>query len=455
METMKPPSLSTSVRPNAVYRCNQCGIESLESSCFVGVSRKGPQRFAVTCITCSQPTEPNGALPMFFGVLGAALLPILFLVGFRDRHSRMGFVGIVIAACLIQPILVLWHELGHFFSARLLGLEATLIILGTGPKVWSGKILGVPLRIHGWPTMGLTYLGARSMQWLRLRVWITVLMGPATNLLLIGAAMVLWNRLALVVDTNITILSILYNALLVAFSLLPHRVRRADRVYHSDGLQLLQIPFKKSADLAIYLAASAIASSSVLFNDADYAGARDVAVKGLERLPGNLWLSIMLSACQTSLGEYDAARTVLEPFLDSPVAEAAELRAVIANNLAIAVWLRDLGTAQSNESTARADALSERAFRMYPCILPYRSTRALILTATHRSEEALALLQYANYERGSAADRADRQAARAFALRELNRYEDAEHAIAVALRLVKTRGHMMAKLGLLAPASHV
>src|SRR6266700_2834231 len=113
--------------------------------------------------------------------------------------------------------------------------------------------------------------------------------------------------------------------------MLPHRVRRSGRVYHSDGLQLVQIPFKKSADLAIYLAAPAIASSSVLFNDADYAGARDVAVKGLERLPGNLWLSVMLSACHSMLGEYDAARAVLEPFLDSPVAEAAGLRAVIAN----------------------------------------------------------------------------------------------------------------------------
>jgi hypothetical protein len=34
-----------------------------------------------------------------------------------------------------------------------------------------------------------------------------------------------------------------YNALLVVFSLLPHRVHRSGRVYHSDGLQLLQIPF--------------------------------------------------------------------------------------------------------------------------------------------------------------------------------------------------------------------
>jgi len=438
---------------NAVYRCHQCGIVSGEPSCFVGVSRKGPQLFAVTCITCRQPTERNGTLSKVFSVFGAMFLPILFLMGFRDHHSRMGFAGLVVAACLIQPLLVLSHELGHFLSARLLGLEATLVILGAGPKVWSGKILGVPLRIHGWPTMGLTFVGASSMQWLRLRVWITVLMGPATNLLLMGAAMVLWNPLVRVVDANIIILWIVYNALLVVVSLLPSRVRRSGQPLSSDGLQLLQIPFKKSADLAIYLAASAIISSSLLFHDSDYAGARDVAAKGLERLPGNLWLCIMRSACHSRLGEYDAARAVLEPFLETSVAEAAAVRAVIANNLAIAAWLSDIGTAQSNEATAQADTLSARAFEMYPCVLAYRSTRALILTATHRPAEALALLQYSNYERGSAADRADREVARAFALRQLNRNEDADHAIAAALRLVKTREPMMAKLGLLTPAT--
>src|ERR1700722_37361 len=81
---------------------------------------------------------------------------------------------------------MLLHELGHFLTARLLGLDAILITLGLGPKVWSGKIFGVPLRIHAWPLLGLTCLGSQSLRLLRLRVWISVLMGPATNVLLIA-----------------------------------------------------------------------------------------------------------------------------------------------------------------------------------------------------------------------------------------------------------------------------
>jgi Peptidase family M50 len=286
----------------------------------------------------------------------------------------VGFVGLIIAACLMQPLLVVLHELGHFITAQLLGLEASLISIGVGPKLWSGKILGVPLRIHAWPLEGFIYLGSRSMRLLRLRVWVTVLMGPATNIFLIAVTVILWNSLVRVIDANIIILWILYNTILVLGNLLPHRSRQSGHVYRSDGLQLLQIPFQKSADLAIYLSASSIVTAVVLFNDADYAGARAVASKGLERLPGNPWLSTTLSACQISLGEYEAAQA---------------------------------------------------------------------------PEEALALLQYSNYERGTSANRSHRETARAFALRKLNRIAEADQAVALALRLNKIQPRWLSMIGVL------
>jgi hypothetical protein len=298
----------------------------------------------------------------------------------------MRFTGLFIAAALMLPLLVLLHELGHFLTARLVGLEPSLVTLGVGRKLWSGKLLGVPLRIHAWPLMGLTYLGARSVYFLRLRTWITVLMGPVANILLIAAAVLLWNYLVRVVDANIIILWILYNALMALGNLLPHRFRQSGQQYRSDGMQLLQIPFLKSADLVIYLAASALVTAKALFDDADYAGASAVATKGLERLSGNPLLSIMLSACQIHLREYAAAKVVLESLLGCSASEHPTLRAVIYNNLAVAVWLRDINTPLCGHSTARADTLSDRAYQMYPCVLAYRSTRALMLTATNRPD---------------------------------------------------------------------
>ena len=365
---------------------------------------------------------------------GAVLLPIFFLFALTGNKSVI-FPELLIAALIMLPVAMLLHELGHFLTARVLGLDAILITLGVGPKVWSGKLIGVPLRIHAWPLLGLTYLGSPSLRLLRLRVWITVLMGPATNVLLIATPVILWNSLVRVINPNILILWMVYNALLALANLVPHRTRQSGRQHRSDGLQLLQIPFKKRADLVTYLSASSLVTALMLFADEDYAAARDAANQGLARLPANPWLSITLSACHINLGDYEAARNVIEPLLDASTTESPALQAAVANNLGIAIWLRDWNTAQNAESTLRAEDLSNRAYTQYPCVLAYRSTRALLLTATDRAEEALALLDYSNYERGSKYDRGDHQFARAFASRQLNRTEDADRALAAGLNL--------------------
>src|SRR5882672_5672306 len=70
---------STPTKPDAsdVYRCNRCGIESKEPSCFVGVAKKGPQRFAVTCVTCTSDAGHRKPLGAFLG----------------DAHETRGFLG--------------------------------------------------------------------------------------------------------------------------------------------------------------------------------------------------------------------------------------------------------------------------------------------------------------------------------------------------------------------------
>jgi Zn-dependent protease len=359
--------------PDSIYRCNRCGIESSEPTCFLDGETRAPSGLAVTCITCTQSRRSSPGLRLVAGLFGAIGLPIFFLLALEPNAKRQ-IVTVVIAAFVMQPLIVVLHELGHFVTARFLGLQASLITLGAGDKLWSGRILGVPLRVHGWPLLGMTYLGSTSLRWLRLRVWLTVLMGPATNLLLIAAAAGLWTSLVRLLGTDIMILWILYNGILVVGNLVPRSTSIAGQRHRTDGMQLL---------------------------------------------------------------------------LDATPNATPEVRAVAANNIALALWLGDLHLPVAAQSTARADALSNRAYAMYPCVLPYRSTRALLLTATDRAEEALTLLGYCNYDRGSKADRGDQEAARAFALRHLNRRQEADQALAAALRLNTTRRYWLTRLGLL------
>jgi Zn-dependent protease len=434
--------------PDSIYRCNRCGIESREPTCFLDGEMRAPRGLAVTCITCNQSHGSSRGLRFVAGLFGAIALPVMFLLALEPNAKRQ-IVAVILAAFVMQPLIVVLHELGHFLTARLLGLQASLITLGAGYKLWSGRILGVPLRVHGWPLLGMTYLGTTSLHWLRLRVWLTVLIGPVTNVLLIAVAVVLWTPLERLVGPDIIILWILFNGILALGNLLPRSFSIDGQRHRTDGMQLLQIPFKKTAELAAYLSSHATVTALVLWEDGDYAGARNACLEALQRLPDNPVIITILSACEITLGDYDAAQVVLKPLLDVTTKVPPHVRAAAANNSALALWFGDLHSPRAELSTARADALSNRAYEMYPCVLPYRSTRALLLAATDRAEEALTLLGYCNYDRASKAERGDQEAARAFALRHLDRRQEADQALAAALQLNTTRRYWLMRLGLL------
>ena len=441
------PSTSTTTA-EAIYRCSSCGIESEEPSCFLAPSEKASP-LVRTCITCGKPAPTASRSRTVFGVFGILFFPLLItLLSFKDK-SPLIFPRLLLAACLIQPLVLILHEFGHWLTARLLGLEVNRVTVGVGPTIWAAKIMGTPVRIHGWPLSGRTSLGTRSMRFLRLRVWLTTLMGPGTNCLLIAAAVIFWDPLVRVFGPSIVFLWMTFNFIYLVSSLLPYRSRRSGVLLRSDGLQLLQMPFRKSADLAVYLSTTALLGAIELFNDQDYEGARQACLHGLERLPRDPLLNVILSACHINLGDYESGRAVLDPLIDSPPTLFPDLRAAIENNLGIALWLRDFNTDQRHESATRADSLLDHAYKTFPCMLTFRTSRALSLAATDRPDDALALLEYMNYDAGSQDDRANHQIARAFALRRLNRAEEAEQALAAGLKLTKKRLPWLSTIGLI------
>jgi hypothetical protein len=104
---------------------------------------------------------------------------------------------------------------------------------------------------------------------------------------------------------------------------------------------------------------------------------------------------------------------------------------------------------QPEHSLSRAAALSEMAYAKYPCVLAYRSTRALLLTAADRAQNALELLEYKNYDSGTPDNRSHRAIAQAFALRRLGRTAESEQALARGLKLTKMRLPYLRTMGLI------
>jgi hypothetical protein len=448
MDSSNPSDRPTATTAEPIYRCNICGIESPEASCFAGIATEGPYRLHGTCITCNQPAGAPETRRRIVALILLILAPTAFLVLIHGGQE-IGLIGLLIVSALIQPLIIALHELGHAIAAKVVGLEVTLITLGVGRFIWAGNILKFPVRLYAWPLSGMTYLGGRPSKFIGTRIWLTILMGPMTNGVLIFIAIVLWDPLGRVVDSNITLLWIIYNAMMGVGNLWPRRFIQFGQIHSTDGMQLLQTPFKNKLALAESLGIGPAGAIVVTYNDGDYAGAKENCLEELQRTPENPWLMVCLSACHINLGAYESGRAVIEPLLDSTRTLPPLLRAAVQNNLAVALWLRDLNMTQREESLPRADALSDHVYTMYPCVLAYRSTRALLLTAMNRPEDALELLEYRNYEHGSQDDRANRQIARAFALRGLNRNAEFEQALAGGLKLSKKRLPWLTKIGLI------
>ncbi len=430
-----------------LYRCKVCGIESPETTCFAAIATDGAYRLHGTCITCNEPHSVKETWRHFVIWIVSIAVPAGYLVATRGT-DQVGFLGLLLASGVIELLIIVLHEMGHAFAAKAVGLKVSVMILGRGQLWWAGKLLGLPVRLYAWPSMGLTQLGGRPARFIRARIWLTTLMGPVTNLCLMAAAILFWNALGKVVDSNITLLWIAHNAFMAAANLWPSQSTRAGRLYPTDGMQLLQIPFRNADELAEGLAMGDAGAILTTYNDGDYETARQICIIALERSPGNAGLTILLSACQVHLGDYESARSTIEPLIDTETL-GSPLQAAAANNTAVALWLRDFNRPLRAKSLSRADALTAMVYTKYPCVLAYRSTRAMLLADTDRVQEALALLEYVNYGHGNSESLSHREIARAFALRKLGRRAEADKALSDALEHQKSQLPLLRTIGLI------
>jgi tetratricopeptide (TPR) repeat protein len=433
-----------------IYRCHRCGIESVETTCFVGLGSKGTPSRKISCVTCAGNDRARAGGKVVFGTAVFICLPVFFVT--TRRISDAEAASLFFAGCFMWPLLIFLHELGHFLTAKLLGLKSNLIVVGAGPKLWSGRLFRLPLRIHAFPSLGLTYLGADSLKWLRLRLWLTALMGPTTHIALIALALSIEPVHPRPLTSGYFAIWIMYNALMFAFSIMPFRTRSAG-ASQSDGLRLVTLPRSKPENLRIYLSSAALGTAISLYNEGDYAGGRDTCLDGLRHQPQSEWLLLMLSACQIQLADYQSARTTIQKVGDLSQLRPAALRAAFMANFATNESLLKLAEpALTVSAPEEIERFSEQSFRMFPCDLGIRAARAHLLADTGRAQNALELLDYSNFLIGSVALRAAREAIRAFAFRQLGREADAANAVEAALTLSKSEIPYLTAIGLL-PAS--
>jgi hypothetical protein len=157
------------------------------------------------------------------------------------------------------------------------------------------------------------------------------------------------------------------------------------------------------------------------FERRDFAGAAAWALQGLERVPGDTPLTLLLAACHINAGEPAQGIALLARLLEGASSASAPMRALIYSNLACAHVMAHTDGGGGTGDIELAERLSAEAFALYPCLLETRTTRALALAATGRAADALALLDYVHYDMATPCQASWRETARAFALAGLAR----------------------------------
>lgn len=422
--------------PGKVFRCARCGVQSSEPSCFIVPAQYSRPPRDIRCITCEQRRLTPSTTRALIVVFASIFWPLWLVVGLAPADVELGAATLVFA-CLLYPLAVILHELGHAVTAYLLGLEIGGIGIGFGRVVWQFEIRGLPIRLHSWPVSGRVYLGASSTRWLRTRLWLSTLMGPATNLLLAWGTAVWWKPLVAYFGSPVVYLWWTVNLFIGLLQLLPQRYRDAKYFVPvpSDGLALLQLPRWKDEKLQVCLYSAQLMRALAKYERGDFKGALFVATDALARAPKVVLLRQVQAASYLYAGEYQSGVEVVRPLLSDPGAQAPPYRAAVQLNLAFGLVMSNVGESSEHPDLQEAGRLSREAFEAYPCILEFRCTRGLVLALTGQAEEALQILEYVEFDRATPRQRAQRQTARAVALRSFARLQEAEEAAALAVQL--------------------
>jgi hypothetical protein len=356
-EAAEPPEPAKAT----VYRCTRCGVESAERECFIVPGRYARPPRDTRCLACEQARlVPNTQRSLRIALV-SLLLPFVIYVG-----AGRGLTGlsawVIVLVCVMQPVVTVLHELGHAIAATVTGLEVPSVELGFGKRVWRGEVAGTFIVFRRWPFSGRTLLGARTTHFLRLRLWLTTLAGPAVNVLVMAAAVHWWDYLVGVVGVPLLMFWLIINGMMLGVTLLPHRYNSAGRRMRSDGLGLLEIPRLTEAQIAHHLVSAPIARVLANLEGQDYAGAIAECLQGLARGPKDQWLRVMLAGCYNRRGEYAAGLEVDAPMLEESAITVPIVRAAIQNNIAFSLLMMNLKSPDRG-ALSRADELSKSAFQ--------------------------------------------------------------------------------------------
>jgi hypothetical protein len=427
MDDQSATASGNSTATSSTFTCARCGIVSSERTCFHFPVPHSPGPRDIRCVTCQREWQRR-RLPRQAISAGLSLAVFVGALLHSAIHSAGQMLLTWVACVLLLPIVIALHEAGHFVVARLMGMEIGAVAIGVGAKLWDGEIWGIPVQVNLLPLFGYVSLGLPAGAFARLRLWIATLAGPATNVGAMWLSAHYWTSLDALVGEVAPTLWIILNALIGFGNLIPYAGHREGRPFRSDGLALVKIPGESAKTLRRYVASAPLMRAFQRYQRRNYTSAQADCLVALARDPDSDFARCLLSSCQGRLSLFNECREAVMPVLERSAVPI--LVAWSKGNIALAILMSgDL------QSKSIADRLSKEAYEAFPCLLSYRTSRALVLTWNGDPLTALSILEYGHYQTARPPESGQYAAAKALALRVLGRAREADSQMAVACAL--------------------
>jgi tetratricopeptide (TPR) repeat protein len=285
------------------------------------------------------------------------------------------------------------HEFGHLVAAKLLGLRAFRMVIGSGRVLLSWKMFEVPTELRVWPVEGFVQAGFTTKNWFRLKKAIFAGAGPLVN---VAIAVAIWflgdygklhhfprlNR-----ELHPLLMLFAANVFLVASSLIPRKCVTQLGKLPSDGWHVLTAPFLKPSEISESLAGTWVLEADALIAQQRIDEAISVIEAGLARFPN--CLGLVLQQGHIAMKQWDWERS-RERFLSAlgQLPKGDGLEVVLHNNIAYANALL-----ARPELAEEADKYSASAFKAMSWVPAYRGTRGSVLVQFGQLEEGRNLLE--------------------------------------------------------------
>jgi tetratricopeptide (TPR) repeat protein len=357
------------------------------------------------------------SLPMGLVVLGT----------FGHDGSAWALVNIAIYPLLLLGSIAL-HEGGHALSALALGLEVPRIEIGVGRRLRRWRWGRTVIQLNTMPLLGLTFIGARTTEGLRWRLWLSVAVGPLVS----AGILILTLRWA----PRLGLDDILFPAVPVANRFAARDLLACSNFWMlivnlvplagltrlagpSDGVQLIRLPSKPLRELRESLIVAQLFEAEYLREERHYDRAQELLETARLQVPESRGLQNSLAMLCLDRGLLDDARAALAALIAAE-ADSSLTKLILKNNLA---WIDY--RLRRDDLRAEASAYSEAVHERFPRVAWALSTRGAVLVWHGRFSAALPMLEEAFHRSSSNSSRAETACVLAQALIGLRRPKEA------------------------------